>query len=178
MSESEPSPPEPAPAGPEPAPPPERRNPWPVVLGVCGFLVLLAGLIWLGVQQQELALRGDPAGLAALRDEVRALQARLAALPAAPDLAPFEQRMAALEARRPAAAPVDLAPIECRLAALEARPAGAPAEMSAKLGQAAADAAAAKNALADLAGRDTALEQRLQTAAQQAATLTARAKSA
>ncbi|MBN9511006.1 MAG: hypothetical protein J0I21_18100 [Alphaproteobacteria bacterium] len=158
MSESEPSPPEPAPAGPEPAPPPERRNPWPVVLGVCGFLVLLAGLIWLGVQQQELALRGDPAGLAALRDEVRALQARLAALPAAPDLAPFEQRMAALEARRPAA--------------------GAPAEMSAKLGQAAADAAAAKSAAADLAGRVTALEQRLQTAEQQAATLTARAKSA
>ncbi len=181
MSESEPSPPEPVPADPEPAPPPTRRNPWPVVLGVCAFLVLLAGLIWLGVQQQELALRtppGEPAGLAALRDEVRALQARLAALPAAPDLAPFEQRMAALEARRAEAAPVDLAPIESRLAALEARPAGAPAEMSEKLGQAAADAAAAKSAEADLAGRVAALEQRLQTAEQQATALTTRAKSA
>jgi hypothetical protein len=153
-----------------------------VAFGVLGFLVLLAGLVWLGVQQRDLALRtapGEPAGLAALLDEVRALRERLAALPKPADLAPLERRIAALERQRPApAVPVDLAPLERRLATLEARPAGGSEEVSAKLGQVAADAAAAKAAEADLSGRLATLEARLQTAEQQAAALAERAKSA
>jgi hypothetical protein len=188
MSAPEPSPPEsslpePVDAAPEPMPLREhRRRVWPAALGGLAFLVLLAGLVWLGVQQRELARRtapGEPAGLTALRDEVRSLREQLAGLPKPPDLAPLEQRIAALERQRPEpAAPVDIAPLERRLAALEARPAGPSEDVSAKLNQVAADAAAAKAAEADLSGRLAALEARLQAEEQQAAALAERAKRA
>jgi hypothetical protein len=117
----------------EASPPPQRPLPprhsgrSPVaVLGAIGFLLVFAALAYLWLQLQEVAAPPsvDPAQIAALADQVRALQQRSGQM---------EQRLSRLEqhpateaaatvAPAPAPAPVDLAPLEARIAALEQRP--------------------------------------------------------
>lgn len=107
----------PPPARPDPAAPSARAEP-PASRGAGAVLTALAvallagGLGWVWHQQQETAAAMvAPGDVAALREQVRTLQ----------------QRLAQLE-QRPAAAPgpaVDLRPLEGRVAALEQRPAAA-----------------------------------------------------
>jgi hypothetical protein len=134
------SPPPPRPAGPVPAAPPAPRRAI-AVLGALAVALLAGGIAALWVQHQELAgqaARQDD--VAALREQVRNLQQRLAQV---------EQRPAP---SAPAAPTVNLGPLEARVKALEERPAPSAAP--------AADPA--------LAGRVAALDQRLAQAEQQA----------
>ncbi len=124
------------PENPDPAPPPwQRLAPLVPALYLVGFVILAGAIIWLW-RNPPLPARPaiDPAEIAALRQQVQALEQRPTPQPTdlrplenrvaalekhtAPDLAPVEARLAALEQR-----PVpDLAPIEARIAALEQRP--------------------------------------------------------
>lgn len=116
------------------------------VLTVAGFLLLIAGLVWVWSLQNDLATQVaalaqqpppelDAGKLASIDSRLKDLDGRLTALQKHP--APS------------AAAPVSLAPLEARIAALEGRGDGA----------AAADTAALKSQLAAFETRLKALEQ-------------------
>ncbi len=93
------------------------------VLTALAVVLLFAGLTWVWTQQQQFA---EAADVAALREQLRTLQLRLAqaeqrqpATSAATDLRPLESRLSALE-QRPAAVAADPA-MAGRLAALDQR---------------------------------------------------------
>jgi hypothetical protein len=104
------------------------------VLYVLGFAILAGAIIWLWDNPPVAAPPPPSPEIATLRQQVGALQERIARLeskpaptiPAPPDPAPLTARIAALEARKPPA-PVDLGPLEAAVAALEQRPVGDPA---------------------------------------------------
>jgi hypothetical protein len=111
----------------------KRRDVVPA-LYLLGFVVLAAAIIWLWQNPPIVTPPPPSPDVELLRQQMDALQLRLARLEqrptpivsAPPDLAPLAARVAALEARKPAA-PVDLGPIESAIAELEKRPAGDPA---------------------------------------------------
>jgi len=196
-------PPSATPARADPSPPvgdPARayasRSALPVLCAL-GFLLLLAGGIWLWSEQQSTAqllaeqaqrmdaLAQQPAPPAIDPARLTALDARLKAV---------EQRTAAL-AEKPAPAPspapppgvtaADLDKLEARIAALEGRKpppppdtAGVVAPLAQKLDGVAADAAAAKAAAAADATRLGDLDSRLKQAEQRQAVLADRASQA
>lgn len=109
----------------------------PLVLGLLGFL-LLAGIAawqWTVLQdvRHQLASQNttpvDPGRLEAIEGQLRDVAHDVQTLQAKPqqpapppvDLAPLEDRLAALE-KRPSPPSVDLAPLDARLAVLEQRP--------------------------------------------------------
>ena len=109
-------PPGPVPATAKPAVPPVVAPGRPrgagSVLSALVAALLAGGLVWLWMQVQDLGeASASRADVAALREQVRGQQQRIAQL---------EQRPAAV-----AGAPVDLRPLEARIAAVEQRPAGA-----------------------------------------------------
>lgn len=113
----------PPPENPEHSAPPWRWESLVPALCLAGFVVLAGAVIWLW-QNPPAPPRPavDPAEIAALHEQVQALDQRLAQVeqrpaPAPPDLRPLEARIAALEKR---SAP-DLRPLEDRIAALEKR---------------------------------------------------------
>jgi len=135
------------------------------VLTALAVAVLAGGLVWVWSEQQQGSLDAvAPADVAALREQLRTLQQRLAELEQRPapaaalamDLRPLESRLAALE-QRPAAAAAPARPdpaITDRLATLDDRL--AKAERAAT--QAGAEAAARTARLARLQAAQAALE--------------------
>ena len=126
--------PSPDPAEPPPAPPPpDRRNLVPWVYGL-GFVVLVLALLWIWQNPTLPPSAVRPQQVDAVEQQIQALDARMTQLaarpaPAVPALAPLEQRIAALESRRPAAP--DLAPLEQQIVALKAQVAAIPASAGA-----------------------------------------------
>ena len=125
---SDPAAPSPEPADDAPEPLATRRPLLPWLTGA-GFVILVAGLIW--VWQHPAVAPPSTEPTEALAHQLGALEARVARLeqrpqPQSPDLGPLSARVAALEQRpvpqgaTSAPAP-DLAPLELRLAALEQR---------------------------------------------------------
>ncbi len=175
MSDTSQDGPEPIPTQPAAAPPPpdaalpkeapRRRG---ILLPLITLLLLLAllgavGELWQRQEQLagQLAAAADPGRVAALEGRVQSLADQLAAQAKAPaaapapavDLAPLEQRLAALEQQKPPPAP-DVGPLVQKLDSVAAE------------ARSAQDSA--RSADAEMASRLVELGKRLQTAEQQA----------
>jgi hypothetical protein len=122
---------EPTEPAPEPAPPARRRGVAALaVIGALGFLLTAGALFYLWQQVRAAQPGAAPERVAAIGDQVQALQQRIDALekrpapPPAPDLRPLEARIAAVEQRpvtTPQPPPPDLGPLQSRIEALEHR---------------------------------------------------------
>jgi hypothetical protein len=155
-------------------PPVRAKRDWVPVLYFVGFIVLAGATVWLWQNPPASPAPPPSPGIATLRQQLQALQDRVATLEKRPapvtapaaaptDLAPLTARVAALEARKP----VDLGPLEATIATLEQKPAGDPAlpgrmdALSGRVDGLTSRVDAAANAAASLAQRQTATDARL-----------------
>ncbi|MGH7121306.1 MAG: hypothetical protein ACREFP_20335 [Acetobacteraceae bacterium] len=173
------APPPAAPEGISSEPPRTPRHSIPGWLALAGFLILAAAiaLSWFHprtppvskgaelaalngridrLAHQLVATETKLGALAASETKLTSTEQALAARPGAPDLAPIEARLAALEKRKPSAP--DLGPIEARLAALENRKPPTPApptptELAASLAPFSKQLAGLEKSQADLTER-------------------------